>query len=98
MSSETFDALLAPNLRGVRRFVRKRLNGSVEAEDVLQEVLLRAFTRRAQLRVQAKFKSWLWSIAMNEIRMSFRRDRGFVALDDVPNFDCRDSSISPLGR
>ena len=96
MSAETFEALLTANLPGVRRFVQKRLGPSGDAEDIVQEVLMRAFLRRHQLRVQAKFRSWLWSIAMNEIRMFFRRDRGHLSLDERAHIDSRDGALSPL--
>ena len=64
----------------------------------MQEILLRAFTRRHQLRAAEKFGSWLWSIAANEIHQFFRRDRGFVSLDEYPNFDARDMAASPFTR
>ena len=96
MSGKTFEALLAPNLRAVQTLVRLRT--SDHAEDLVQEILLRAFTRRDQLRVQAKFRSWLWSIALNEIRSFFRRDRGTVSLEEFPNFEALDPLMSPLVR
>lgn len=68
MSRELFESLLAPNLRGLRRLVRTRVRTPGDAEDVLQEILLRAFSHRDQLRDRAKFGTWLWSIALNEIR------------------------------
>ena len=99
MSGETFEALLAPALGGVRRLVSRRLrNNSGHAEDVIQQILLRAFARRDQLRVDEKFGSWLWSIALNEIRQFFRRDRGTVSLNEFPNLDARDTTASPLTR
>lgn len=98
MSGETFEALLAPALGSVRRLVRRQLRNSDHAEDVTQEALLRAFTRRNQLRADEKFGSWLRSIAMNEVRQFFRRDRGLVSLDEFPNFDARDTTASPLAR
>ena len=98
MSGETFEALLARNLRCVRTLVQTRIGGTGYAEDVLQDILLRAFARRDQLRVQAKFRTWLWSIALNEIRAFFRRDRGIVSLNELPNLDVHDPGMSPLSR
>ena len=98
MSGETFTRLLSPNLQPLRRLVRARLRTSDHADDVLQQTLLLAFARRDQLRVQTKFKSWLWSIAYNEIRGFMRRARPHVSLDDFPNFDPVDVTASPLRR
>jgi len=71
---------------------------SGEAEDVLQEILLRAFANRDQLRAEAKFRTWLWSIALNEIRQHFRRHRGLVSFDEFPHLDAPDAGDSPLAR
>ncbi|PWT97642.1 MAG: hypothetical protein C5B51_30940 [Terriglobia bacterium] len=98
MSGETFETLLAPTLGGVRRLVNRRLKNSCHAEDVIQEILLRAFARRDQLRVDERFGGWLWSIAVNAIREFFRRDRRILSLDEFPNFDARDTTASPLAR
>jgi RNA polymerase sigma-70 factor (ECF subfamily) len=98
MSGNTFEALLAPNLRTVKTLVRRRLRTSDHAEDVVQEILLRAFQRRDQLRVHAKFRAWLWSIALNEIRSFFRRDRSTVSLEQFPNLEVRDPSMPALVR
>jgi RNA polymerase sigma-70 factor, ECF subfamily len=96
MSGETFANLLAPNLQPLRRLVRTRLRTSDHADDVLQQTLLLAFARRDQLRVQSKFKSWLWSIAFNEIRAFLRGSRPHVSLDEFPNFEPVDYGYCPL--
>jgi RNA polymerase sigma-70 factor, ECF subfamily len=98
MSGETFEALLAPNLPAVRKLVHTRLRMTDHADDILQQTLLRAFARRDQLRAPAKFKSWLWSIALNEIRMFFRRGHGTVSLEEFPQIDSRDRAPSPFAR
>lgn len=98
MTGETFEALLAPNLPSVRRFVQTRLRAPDHADDVIQQTLLQAFAHRHQLRAGSKFKSWLCSIAMNEVRLFFRTDRPTVSLDEFPQIDSRDSGPSPLAR
>ena len=96
MTGATFEALLEPNLPSVRRFVQKRLRTSDHADDVIQQTLLRAFTHRDQLRASSKFRSWLCSIAMNQVRMFFRTGRPTVPLDELPQMNSRDSGPSPL--
>jgi RNA polymerase sigma-70 factor (ECF subfamily) len=98
MTGDTFEALLGPNLQSVRRFVQTRLRTSDHADDVLQQTLLHAFAHRDQLRASSKFKSWLCSIAMNEVRMFFRNGRPTISLDEFPQIDSRDSQPSPLAR
>jgi RNA polymerase sigma-70 factor (ECF subfamily) len=98
MTGDTFEALLAPNLPSVRRFVQTRLRTSDHADDVLQQTLLQAFAHRHQLRASSKFKSWLCSIAMNEVRMFFRTGRPTISLHEYPQIDSRDCGPSPLAR
>ena len=98
MTGDAFETLLAPNLPWMRRFVQMRLRTSDHADDVLQQTLLRAFARRHQLRASSKFKSWLCSIAINEVRMFFRTDRSTISLGQFPLIDARDSGPSPLTR
>ena len=96
MSSETFAALLTQCLPSVRKLVQSRLRGWDQTEDVLQQALLRAFEHRDQLQSHSKFKSWLTSIAINEVYMLYRRNRVYVSLHDSPNMDYRDRAPSPL--
>ncbi len=98
MTGDTFEALLAPNLQSVRRFVQTRLRTSDHADDVIQQTLLQAFVHRDQLRVSSKFKSWLCSIAMNEVRLFFRHGRPTTPLPEFPPIDSCDSGPSPLAR
>jgi DNA-directed RNA polymerase specialized sigma24 family protein len=84
MSIETFGDLLAPNLEAMRRFVRRRMRTQDHVEDVVQQTLLLAFVHRHQLRAPSKFKSWLCSIAVNEIRMFLRVTRKSLSLDELP--------------
>ncbi len=98
MTGNTFEALLGPNLRTVQTLVQRRLRTSDHAEDIVQEIVLRAFQRRDQLRVDANFRPWLWSIALNEIRSFFRRDRGTLSLEELPAFETPDPSVPPLVR
>jgi len=98
MSGETFMGLLAPNLRALRRLLEGHLRIPGQADDVLQEALLHAFARRHQLRLRSKFKSWLWTIALNEMRMFFRVERPAISLEELPGIDPSDRAPSPLAR
>jgi RNA polymerase sigma factor (sigma-70 family) len=96
MSEETFIALLTPNLKPLRIFLLRQLRVSSPVDDIVQETLLRAFTCRDQLRVRSKFKGWLWSIAMNQLRVSLRSGRNMVSLADLPRFEPPAEAPSPL--
>ena len=98
MTADTFQALLVPNLPSVRRFVQRRLPAPDRLDDVIQQTLMRAFIHRDQLRVSSKFKSWLFSIAINEVRVSFRGQRAPTSLSELSNIAFRDPGPSPLAR
>src|SRR6185369_10630185 len=98
ISGDTFAAMLTPCLPSVRKLVRSRLRTWDEVEDVVQQTVLQAFKHREQLQAHSKFRSWLWSIAINEIGMFRRRVRVrlHVSLPESPAMECPDRAPSPL--
>lgn len=71
--SERFQELVKPHLPVVSSVVRHKMGNHVEVEDVLQEALLKAFTRLPQFRFEANFRTWFTQIAINESRQWYRR-------------------------
>jgi RNA polymerase sigma-70 factor (ECF subfamily) len=57
----------------VFNFVMARMGDRQSAEDVTQEVLVKAYYNLDRLREPAKFKSWVFSIANNHMRDMVRR-------------------------
>jgi DNA-directed RNA polymerase specialized sigma24 family protein len=55
-----------------------------DVDNVAQRTLLLAFVHRDQLRDPATFKSWLCSIAVNDIRMILRSTKVCVSLTVCP--------------
>jgi RNA polymerase sigma-70 factor (ECF subfamily) len=69
-----FDALLAPLLDPAYRLATVLLGDRVEAEDVVQEAALKAWSRLRQLRGdRSRLRSWFLAIVANECRMARRR-------------------------
>src|ERR1700753_3335588 len=96
MSPDTFTNLLLPNMMPLRKLLQARLRAPDQVEDVFQQTLLLAFARRDQLRVESKFRSWLWSIAFNEIRGLIRAARPGFSLDEFPNLELPDHAPGPF--
>ncbi|GIX00792.1 MAG: RNA polymerase sigma factor [Pirellulaceae bacterium] len=69
----------------VYRLVR-RMAGSECADDLTQQVFLQAFRKLDQYRGQAKFHTWLYRLAVNEVLQWVRRRRSPVGplLADPP--------------
>ncbi len=66
-------SLLAPHLAAVRGLVHSMARNDFDAEDILQQTLLKAFAHLDQFRFEASFKTWLFRIAINEIRQNYRK-------------------------
>ena len=98
-----FWELLAPVNRKVYNFIRKSLNFSQDADDIFQESVLQAFRYFRTFRRGAKFETWLFSIANNEVRKHFRKaSKTAVPLDAVsaaaPDSTRRDSLVREVYR
>jgi RNA polymerase sigma-70 factor (ECF subfamily) len=100
MSPDVFMSLLNPTLRHLRTFVRSRLGtlGDSDGDDIVQQILLRAFAYRNQFRFRSAFKTWLWAIAINEIRQFFRRRKDAVSLNSTQEIEFADRALSPLAK
>jgi len=81
--SNAFYDLVRPHERAIYITAYSILQEPSEAEDVAQETVLKAFRNLHQFRGDARFGTWLITIAMNEARMRLRsRQRArFESLD-----------------
>jgi RNA polymerase sigma-70 factor (ECF subfamily) len=73
--SDAFGDLVQPYLTSLIRFARARLGCESEAEDIVQQAVLRAFSHLGQFRHEASFRTWLGAIALNEV-IHWRREQG----------------------
>jgi RNA polymerase sigma-70 factor (ECF subfamily) len=93
--SEAFYDLLRPHERAIYITAYSILQDPAEAEDAAQETVLKAFRNLSQFRGEAKFGTWLVTIAINESRMRLRsRQRARVESLDTPSTD--DPDYVPL--
>jgi RNA polymerase sigma-70 factor, ECF subfamily len=77
-------AIMTANNRRLYRLARGILRDDAEAEDVVQETYVRAFTQLAQFRGDSRLSTWLARIAINEALGRLRRDRPAVELSLLP--------------
>ena len=77
-------AIMTANNRRLYRLARGILRNDAEAEDVVQETYVRAFTHLAEFRGASSLATWLARIAINEALGRLRRDRPAVELSLLP--------------
>jgi RNA polymerase sigma-70 factor, ECF subfamily len=78
-------AIMTANNRRLYRLARGILRDDAEAEDVVQETYVRAFTHLAEFRGDSRLATWLARIAINEALGRRRRDRPAVELSRLPH-------------
>lgn len=66
----------------LQHFIRKRVNDPNLAEDLVQEVLAKAYSKLDRLQEQEKLLPWLYQITRNAIIDHHRRRRHDAALED----------------
>jgi RNA polymerase sigma-70 factor (ECF subfamily) len=77
---EVFYELVRPHERGIFMAALSIVNNDAdaEAEEVVQEAILKAFKAIGKFRGEAKFSTWIIQITINEARMRLRKDRRYL--------------------
>ena len=81
--ADAFSALVRRHDRYLYRVARSILRDHQEAEDVVQQTYLNAFTKIVDFRGEANLRTWLTRIALNEALWRKRRQRLHVALGEI---------------
>ncbi len=78
------------------------LGNRADAEDVVSEVFLAVFEKRYRVQAQAKFSTWLYTVAHNGCMTKFRQKKNMVSLwfqqaeSDTPQeWDLPDAGLTP---
>jgi len=90
-----FEILMRRYNRRVFRATRAILKRDDEAEDVMQEAYVRAYTHLADFRGDASFATWITRIAIHEALARKRKQQRFDALDPVSRESTNLSVESP---
>ncbi len=78
-----FEILMRRYNQRLYRVARSILRDESEAEDVIQEAYVRAYTHLNQFAGDAKFSTWLTKIAVHESFARLRRRGRFVEIDSA---------------
>jgi RNA polymerase sigma-70 factor (ECF subfamily) len=72
---ESFDELVRRYRRRVYNLVRALTAGDSEAEDLVQDIFVRAYRAIGRFRGESAFRSWLYRIAINVVHTHLDRRR-----------------------
>jgi len=94
--------LLKTNLPAVHRFVLGMVRNHSDADDIVQDTALKAFIHFTEFRAEAKFRTWLTSIARNEVFNHRRRGStsrvSYLELHQLEQMASPGSTDSPHSR
>jgi RNA polymerase sigma-70 factor (ECF subfamily) len=97
-----FEALIDRHISVVRRRIGSRMRNTADAEDILQEVLLKVWRHLSTFRSESSFRTWMTRVAMNEAGQSYRRERCRPTGQVIADFDVlaspRESQHQSLAR
>ncbi len=74
-SRSAFTALVDIFKDDIFKMIFYRIRTQMDAEDITQEVFMQAFKKLPGLKKPERFKSWLFSIAINRVRDFYRKKR-----------------------
>lgn len=84
MDQETFTRLALAQQRQMYRIAVSYTASSADAEDAMQEALLRAWHKRDTLRSPEYFGTWLNRILINECKTLLRKRKRHLTLPELP--------------
>jgi len=92
--SQLFHELIRPYERRVYLMTLGFLHNEADAEDAAQEAFLKAFRNLATFRGEAKFGTWLVTIALNEARSRIRH-RNTIKMESLDEPLDGEGHVSP---
>jgi RNA polymerase sigma-70 factor (ECF subfamily) len=89
-------AIVQQNNRRLFRLARSIVRDEHEAEDVVQECYVRAFTHLSEFRGESSLATWLTRITLNEAYGRLRRRRAAVNVENIEAAGANEAQIIPF--
>ncbi len=96
-SEAGFDRAVREHATALYRYAYWLARNRQQAEDIVQEALLRGWRGFDQVREAASLKGWLFAIVRNEFLRLCAKDASRVADLDVDDLELADERVSPFG-
>lgn len=91
--AESFRPLVEKYYEKVRAVVRRYVSTEAQAEDICQEVFIKAFRRLETFKTNKKFSTWLFKIATNTSLEYLRKNK--LDICTYNDFAANDNSANP---
>ena len=75
--SESFAVLVERHIGSIRKCIGRIVRNASDTDDVVQDVLLKLWSRLATFRSESTFRTWATRVAINETLMLCRRERNW---------------------
>ena len=85
--AECFTVLMDRHVIAVRRRICSMVGNATDADDLLQEVLLKVWRRLSTFRSESSFRTWIIRVAMNEALQLYRREQCRRLCQPLGDFD-----------
>jgi RNA polymerase sigma-70 factor, ECF subfamily len=85
--TECFTVLTNRHLPAVRRRIASIVPNTTDADDLLQEVLLKVWRHLSTFRSESTFRTWMTRVAINEALQSYRRGQSRPICQALGEFD-----------
>jgi RNA polymerase sigma-70 factor, ECF subfamily len=73
--TECFTVLMDRHLAAIKKCIGSMVRNATDADDLLQEVLLKVWRHLSTFRSESSFRTWMTRVAVNEALQSYRRDQ-----------------------
>jgi RNA polymerase sigma-70 factor (ECF subfamily) len=95
--TECFAVLMDRHLAAIKKCIGSMVRNATDADDLLQEVLLKVWRHLSTFRSESSFRTWMTRVAVNEALQSYRRQQRRPLCAATWNLDVLASpSESPL--
>jgi RNA polymerase sigma-70 factor, ECF subfamily len=74
-NTRSFDNIVLKYQRQIYNLILKTIRNGVDAEDLTQNVFINAFSNLRKFRQESSLSTWLYSIAVNQMRNYWRRKK-----------------------
>ncbi len=84
----------------IYRMIFYRTSSQMDAEDLTQDVMLKAYKNIGKLKSPEVFRSWLYRIAVNRVKDYYRKKQftslfGFVSMDEEAFHETTEMAVDP---